>query len=114
MNWDTDSILRAAGARLLKEAADTRRRARKKSLPTKHQRRTAFDIVARRTAGVLRVQIAKEKLPDGEYIYTVVAQGSGCGQIRLPVTTGDEDARALADGLVDLVKKHMWVAVRRE
>ena len=114
MNWDTDSILRAAGARLLKEAADNRRRAGKKILPTKHQRRAAFDIVARRTAGVLRVQIAKEKLPDGDYIYTVVAQGSGYGQIRLPVITGDEDARALADGLVGLVNKHMWVAVGRE
>ena len=114
MNWDTDSILRAAGARLLKEAADNRRRAGKKILPTKHQRRAAFDIVARRTAGVLRVQIAKEKLPDGEFIYTIVAQGSGYGQIRLPVITGDEDARALADGLVGLVNKHMWVAVGRE
>jgi hypothetical protein len=114
VNWDTDSILKAAGARLLKEAADNRRRARKKSLPTKHQRRAAFDIVARRTAGVLRVQIAKEKLPDGEYIHTVVAQGSGYGRISLPVITGEEDARALADGLVGLVKKHMWVAVRGE
>jgi hypothetical protein len=81
MNWDTDSILGAAETRLLKEAADARRRARKKSLPTKHQRRAAFDIVARRTAGVLRLQIAKEKLPDGEYIYTVVAQGTGYGRI---------------------------------
>jgi hypothetical protein len=38
----------------------------------------------------------------------------GYGQIRLPVITGEEDARALADGLVGLVNKHMWVAVRRE
>jgi hypothetical protein len=114
MNWDTDSILRAAGARLPKEAADGSRRARKRSLPTKHQRRAAFDIVARRTAGVLRLQIAKEKLPDGEYIYTVVAQGTGYGRISLPVTTGYEDAKALADGLAVLVNKHMWVAVRRE
>ena len=81
-------------------------------LPTRAQVDAARNIVERRTAQELIVSVAKEMLPDKTYLYTVSLSGSTYGRVNLPATS-EEEALALADGLVTITRRNLWITVRR-
>lgn len=82
-------------------------------LPTQAQINAAQKIISKRTVGVLHIETTEELLPDDSFLCSVVVHGAGYGRISLPLVGDENGAEALADGLALLVKRHMFVALRR-